>query len=219
MGAENFFNNQTTITFTVAVNNVTLKIISAKEIDDENLMPKITSFITISNNEPIEYCTKCGMRGEAVPIIINGEKVREGSWPWHAAIYYRPSVTTIRFRCGSTVINEKTVITIASCLVTYDARISERVAFDADKLYVSVGETVLFDSSSVTQQMFQVDEIKFHEMYKKEYTKDGIYKDDYNVALIIMKDEIQFSLHVQPICLPTSDEYDFDYRIGKVVGW
>lgn len=163
------------------------------------------------------------MRSEAIPIIINGDKVREGSWPWHAAIYYRPTTDTIKFRCGATIINERTLITIATCLVTYNAVLQRRVELDADKLFIAVGETILFDSSG-TRQMYKVNKIKFHENYTKEYSqgsfnKGDSFKDDYNLVLILLDKDIQYSLHVAPICLPNTDEYDYDGKVGKVVGW
>ncbi|CAG9806316.1 unnamed protein product [Chironomus riparius] len=221
IGSKEFSSNQTSILFTVLLEDVILKIFS----EDEDEIPKIVSVIVTLGDETEEYCstTKCGMRSEAIPVIINGEKVREGSWPWHAAIYYRPTTGTIKFRCGATIINERTLITIATCLVTYNAAIQKRVELDIDKLSVAVGETILFDSSG-TRQVFKVNEIKFHENYTKEYVQGSFnsarsYKDDYNVALIILHEDIRYSLHVVPICLPTSDEYDYDGKVGKVVGW
>jgi secreted trypsin-like serine protease len=180
--------------------------------------------VTLGENTE-EYCStvKCGMRSEAIPVIINGEKVREGSWPWHAALYYRPTTDTIKFRCGATIINERTLITIATCLVTFNAALQRRVDLEIDKLSVAVGETVLFDSSG-TRQVHKVNKIKFHENFAKENIHDSFkahrsYKDDYNVALILLDEDIRYSLHVAPICLPTDDEYDYDGKIGKVVGW
>lgn len=193
--------------------------------DDEDEIPKIVSVIVTLGEDTEEYCStvKCGMRSEAIPVIINGEKVREGSWPWHAALYYRPTTDTIKFRCGATIINERSLITIATCLVTYNAALQRRVELDIDKLSIAVGETILFDASG-TRQVFKVNEIKFHENYMKEYTQGNFnsansYKDDYNVALIFLDEDIRYSLHVAPICLPTTEEFDYDGRVGKVVGW
>ncbi|KAG5670766.1 hypothetical protein PVAND_001007 [Polypedilum vanderplanki] len=216
-GAEDFSVNISKVSFNVLFNDVTLKILRKS-----NKIPQISSVIV--NNE--EYCERqhCGIRSEAIPIIIGGNKVREGSWPWHSAIYYRPYIGTLNYRCGATIVNKKTVITTASCLVTYDASVQDRVKIKTEKLSVGVGETILYDSSAANRQILEVDEMKLHEMYKIKLSTDDDdgYKDDYNVALLILKNEIKYSLHVQPICLPSytdDEEFDYDNQIGKVVGW
>jgi hypothetical protein len=208
--------NSTKISFFLSFDDVTLKI-SKKS----RKLPRISSVIVRGE----EFCERksCGVRSEAVPVIIGGNRVREGAWPWHAALYYRPSVDVLRFRCGSTILNKKTVITIATCLVTFDPGVQERVAIAAVKLSVGVGETVLYDSSAAHHQMIPIDEIKLHEMFKRVQAEDGdVHRDDFNVALLLLRDDIRFSLHVQPICLPAytvDDEFDYDERRGKVVGW
>jgi secreted trypsin-like serine protease len=153
-----------------------------------------------------------------VPVIINGRHVREGAWPWHAAIYLRRTSDSIDFRCGSTIINKRTLITIATCLVTYNPKVQKRIEITANQLIVGVGETVLFDASGARQN-HRVERVKFHENFLKDgRMKDGL-KDDFNVAILLLNEDIMYSLHVRPICLPESDEYDYDDRIGKVVGW
>ncbi|KAG5670770.1 hypothetical protein PVAND_001011 [Polypedilum vanderplanki] len=159
------------------------------------------SFNVLFNDVTLKILRK----SNKIPQISSGS-----SWPWHSAIYYRPYIGTLNYRCGATIVNKKTVITTASCLVTYDASVQDRVKIKTEKLSVGVGETILYDSSAANRQILEVDEMKLHEMIKIKLSNDDDdgYKDDYNVALLILKNEIKYSLHVQPICLPsyTDDE-------------
>jgi hypothetical protein len=200
----------------VSFDDVTIKV-SKKS----SKIPTIASVI-VSNVEQCER-QQCGVRSDAIPVIVGGSHVREGAWPWHTALYYRPSSDVLRYRCGSTIINAKTVVTTATCMVTFDASLQQRVVIAAAKLLVGVGETVLYGSSSARQRMIKVDDIKLHQQFKAvQALYDDGFKDDYNVALAILSDAIDYSLHVQPICLPlytVDDEFDYDGRVGKVVGW
>ena len=55
--------------------------------------------------------------------------------------------------------------------------------------------------------------IKYHLNYDKETT-------DFDVAVIELKDPIEFRPNARPICLPeSSDNSDFVGRKGTVIGW
>lgn len=53
-------------------------------------MPVISSVLIIDGmlpegTEQQEYCEcECGVQDESIPIVLGGDKAREGAWPWHA---------------------------------------------------------------------------------------------------------------------------------------
>lgn len=122
----------------------------------------------------------------------------------------KPDVSSLRFRCGATIINKKTLITTATCLFTQNA------AFQPRKLLVAVKESTLYGPSS---GRFAVEQVKLHEKFNAEETTENNLKYDYNVGLLITQTEIIFSLHVNAICLPENENFNFKGKTGVVVGW
>ena len=72
--------------------------------------------------------------------------------------------------------------------------------------------TNLFDPSSIR---IKVHSLKIHEKFKL----DDNSQNDFNIGLLITDEEIQFSLHVHPACLPASDNFDFNGKGGVAIGW
>jgi hypothetical protein len=99
------------------------------------------------------------------------------------------------------------LLTTATCLWTQNQPI------DHEKLQVAIKETEIYGDSSTK---IAITEIKLHENFMDEKNK---FQMDYNVGLLISETDIPFSLHVRPICLPQSDEFDFDGKLGTIVGW
>lgn len=179
-------------------------------------MPQITSVIVEDGalsgdvvREEYCSCENCGIRDDAVGIIIGGIEARVGSWPWNAAIYFKSSVTNLMFRCGATIINKRTLITTATCLFTAGKQINPQ------KLVIAAKENNLYGASS---KKLSIQEIKIHENFTQDEVV-GKLKYDYNVALLITEVEIPFSLHVNAICLPQSTVFNFDGKQGIVIGW
>lgn len=178
----------------------------------ENSLPFITS-VTIQDNEDNrqELCNcNCGLQDEAVGNILGGVEAREGAWPWNAGIYYKPTVSTLTFRCGATMINSRTLLTTATCLITQDKEIHH------EKLLVAAKETTLYGAAS---SRIGVEKVRIHENFTTEDSARNRLKFDFNVALLITETEIPTSLHVHAICLPESDKFDFRGKTGTVVGW
>lgn len=175
-------------------------------------MPKITSVIVEDGSLPDskrtrqEYCCEgCGIQDQAIPIILGGVEARTGAWPWNSAIYYKTSVTNLAFRCGATIINRRTLITTATCLHTSDKQISQ------DKLLIAVKESTLHGPSG---KKINVAQIKIHENFTKDDSVANTIKHDYNVGLLITETDIAFSLHVNAICLPERENFNFKDKKG-----
>lgn len=122
----------------------------------------------------------------------------------------RSDVSNIRFRCGATIINKKTFITTATCLFSGGQSLQPK------KLLVAVKEQALYGPSGKKLSVFDV---KIHENFRSEESAESKFKHDYNVGLLISEKEIQFSLYVNPICLPQIEKFNFNGRTGIVVGW
>jgi hypothetical protein len=212
-GAENFEVQNKTMRFSASMDDV--RVMIRKKGGN---MPRITSVIVEDGSLPEaeiskqEYCSceGCGIQDEAVAVILGGVEARSGAWPWNAAIYYKPSITKLQFRCGATIINKRTLITTATCLFTNGIQISP------EKLLIAVKETTLYGASS---RKINVQQIKIHENFTQDDRSVNQLKYDFNVGILITDSAIPFSLHVNAICLPESEKFNFKDKQGVVVGW
>lgn len=98
------------------------------------------------------------------------------------------------------------MITTASCLSTASQ------IFNPDRLLASVKSTNLFDPSN---ERINVQSVKVHENFR--LVEFG--QNDYNIGLVITQQKIPFSLHVHPVCLPRSENFEFSGKVGVVLGW
>lgn len=218
VGAEKYEVSNKTIMFTASAENVVILI---SRINDEDEMPRIYSVIIEDGSLPPdasvaqEFCTcdKCGQANEAVGVIIGGMEALDGFWPWNAALYHRQNSSYTNFRCSATIINQRTLLTTATCLMTGMKQIA------AEKLVVSVRETSLFSASG---KKLAVKEIKVHENFTSDVddssTKNKL-KLDFNIAVLILTKDINFSPNINAACMPNSINYDFKGKKGFAVGW
>jgi hypothetical protein len=210
-GAVDFEIQNKTITFKATETDVTVMI-----VNEGDKMPRIQSVIVedgaLPDSIPQELCTceNCGIVNEAAGIIIGGTDARDGYWPWNVAIYLRQNSSLINFRCGATIINHRTLITTATCMMI------EKIQIPSEKLIVTVRETSLF---SLAAKKLAIKEIKIHENFTTDESIKNKLRYDFNVALLITTKDIQFTPQVYSICLPNSFNYDFRNRKGFVVGW
>lgn len=218
VGAENYDVSNRIITFTASVENVAILI---SRIHDEDEMPRIYSVTIDDGFSPPEvsapqelcFCDKCGQVNDAVGVIIGGQEAMDGYWPWNAAIYYRQNSSYSSFRCSATIINQRSLLTTATCLMTGEKKIS------ADKLAVAVREISLFSASG---KKLAVKEIIIHENFTSgtdDTTTKNKFKFDFNIAILILTKDINFSPQVNSACLPNSESYDFKGKKGFAVGW
>lgn len=85
--------------------------------------------------------------------------------------------------------------------------------FQPESLIVAVKLSNLFESSSKRKR---VQSIKIHEEFKIEGNGQD---NDFNLGLLIVQEDIQFSLHVHSACLPPSDRIDLNGKMGIALGW
>ncbi|GFT33793.1 clotting factor B [Trichonephila clavipes] len=138
------------------------------------------------------------------PSIAGGEESQVGAWPWMAGIYTR-NFGIENFLCGAAIINNKHLVTAAHC---FGSRGNARVL--PTRYSVRVGSIKVLEG---TQHL--IDEIIIHPQY--------IPRQHYNdIAVIRLKDSINFENNIQPICLPSAPDMRRMKLLGRevtVTGW
>ncbi|XP_026470067.1 uncharacterized protein LOC113374031 isoform X2 [Ctenocephalides felis] len=149
------------------------------------------------NSSPFKCTPECGL---ATPkghgLVIGGQKVKVGDFPWHAGIYEK-NETNYKYNkqiCGGSIINAKTIISAAHCF--YPTGGTE--PYDKSRFVVAVGKIYRgwFDDRDVFAQRNNIDQLLIPPTYDDLI---GNYAQD--IALIITQFSMTFSPFVRPICI------------------
>ncbi|XP_033608971.1 transmembrane protease serine 2-like [Cryptotermes secundus] len=147
---------------------------------------------------------RCGIRPQAInqwassrhSRIVGGGNAAPGSWPWQAALYKEGE-----FQCGATLIADRWLVSAGHCF--YHA---------LDDYWVARLGALRRGSSfpSPYEQLRPVSHIILH----PGYVDAGFLND---ISLLRLRDPVQFSDFVRPVCLPPAPIHDG--RLCTVVGW
>uniref|UniRef100_A0A182NCR4 Peptidase S1 domain-containing protein n=1 Tax=Anopheles dirus TaxID=7168 RepID=A0A182NCR4_9DIPT len=143
----------------------------------------------------------CGRRlVKTAPLIRNGHNAIAGQWPWHVAIMLKIGSTT-EYSCGGSILNENTILTAAHCLFYNKKQIS------ANRIIVSIGQTLLFEAGTVSQTGVAKEVIAHPEFRFSDMVND--------IAVIKLASSIRMTDYVQPICLWNATNHDEMPIVGK----
>lgn len=148
------------------------------------------------------------MKHNFIFLSAGGGTVIQAAWPWIVAIYLNlaqgPS-----FHCVGSLISARTVVTTASCFQT-----TNRV-YQANEVVLFLGRYNIVNSKENEVRTSSVDQILIHEDYM---VNEG--SADADIALAIMRQKVEYSDYIRPICLwEGSDNLSIIGQFGTVIGW
>ncbi|XP_064292716.1 serine protease 43-like isoform X5 [Plodia interpunctella] len=142
-------------------------------------------------------------------LVINGAPTYEGEWPWQIALYQTQTID-YKYICGGTLVSHRHVITAAHC-VTLKNR--NRVV-NKGTLTVYLGKHNL-RTSTTGVEIRAVEDVITHPQYNaSSFSRD--------LAVLVLRDPVQYSDWVRPVCLWPENLVDISNIIdkkGSVVGW
>ncbi|XP_031624470.1 phenoloxidase-activating factor 3-like [Contarinia nasturtii] len=133
---------------------------------------------------------------------LNGELAENNEFPWMAALVYFDEDYKVSFDCGGTIISNKFVLTAAHC-------VSQR-----QPTMVRMGKVSLKNGNNdvIKATNHEIEEIIVNPLYDLD-TKVN------DIALIRVKNTIQFSSYIGPACLQTNlDDIPSDVKL-TVTSW
>ncbi|XP_069086366.1 ovochymase-2-like [Pleurodeles waltl] len=162
------------------------------------------------DNITIDWPTSCGspaITPKSLQVrIANGEEATPHSWPWQVSVQ-SSSLTILPFqhKCGGSLIHEEWIILAARCLTSSSNLNLWRVC--VGKHNMSVTES--------SENCISIDAIFSHEDFTFSTTKD--HSND--VALVHLKEKVNFTQAISPICLPRTDEILPPGELCYATGW
>lgn len=134
--------------------------------------------------------------------VISGTRTKRGHHPWQATIRVRGQNGRSNHWCGGVVISKNHILTAAHCLVGYGK----------GSYFIRLGDhhSEIYEDSEI--EIF-IEDWFIHEEFRK-----GQHMNN-DIAVILLKQPIQFTNYIQPICLPKNDA---NYAPGlncTISGW
>lgn len=148
--------------------------------------------------------------------IVGGENAELHEYPWLALLYYQNKESDpVRYKCGGTLINLRTIITAAHCV---EGRMGELLKF------VRLGE---WDTSSdvdcVDEEECSDAPIDFVPEKIIVHPERSQVEKNNDIALIVLKNEVPYTDFIRPICLPVKNFEPEDIKSVAqallVAGW
>ncbi|KAK7603214.1 hypothetical protein V9T40_003213 [Parthenolecanium corni] len=144
--------------------------------------------------------------------LFGGRPEELGSWPWMVALGYRKlSYPTINYRCGASLIADEWLLTAAHCVVeTSPFQLTTARLGDLD-----LDDSVV-DNASPVDVPIESTSVFPHPKYLDD-------RRNFDIALLRLKNPVQFTNLTTPICLYSGSTYEKDEFYKKkssyVIGW
>lgn len=139
---------------------------------------------------------------EAEDRIVGGQPAVPGSWPWHVALHKN----TVGHSCGGALITNRHIITAAHCVWT------PQPGQQYIKVHLGAHSREALPGSEMWEE---VEEICAHTSFKPN--RKTSFRGD--IAILKLKNKINFTNVVHPVCLPVSKEEIGDGSHLYVTGW
>ncbi|KAL3288181.1 hypothetical protein HHI36_002631 [Cryptolaemus montrouzieri] len=148
---------------------------------------------------------KCGL-----PQVLGENYNGIGAYPWVARIGFKNVLTgEVKFPCAGSIINNRVILTAAHCALAKADNyklFSVRIGEYSTNTEIDCGP----EFCGLPVQDVTLSHVVVHPGYDKQTFKD-------NVALIVLRNSINYTVTAQPICLPES--WSVTNNNGVLVGW
>lgn len=164
------------------------------------------------SDQPDDSQVQCGRphdRFKISPLIVGGQTIQRGAWPWLVAVYINKA-TGLSFNCGGNLVSNKIVVTAAHCFRSSDK------TYQASEVVIFLGRYNIMKWMEQGSQVSEVESINVHSEYMK-----ADMSFDADVAVVVMKTRVKYTEYIRPICLWEGSDSVTDIvgNSGTVVGW
>ncbi|XGW18204.1 hypothetical protein V3C99_002654 [Haemonchus contortus] len=158
---------------------------------------------------PVSSQLSCG-HAPIAPIemakILGGTVARPYSWPWQVELCMRSMFDKkCNLRCGGTIIDSEWVMSAGHCVNSYEGT--------PKSFGVKLGTYDYRDDDEDGEQLRDVIEIHVHPQFGKPHPFS------YDISLLRLSSPVNFTDHIQPVCVSKTMKTMNDNQTGYVTGW
>ncbi|KAK7601603.1 hypothetical protein V9T40_009044 [Parthenolecanium corni] len=174
----------------------------------DQIAPQTSPSLRRTKTKPAD----CGKPSKSHERVFGGRPAELGSWPWMVALGYRRlSDLTIHYQCGASLIADEWLLTAAHCVVnTSPLQLTTARLGDLD-----LDDSVV-DNASPVDVPIESTSVFPHPKYLND-------PRNFDIALLRLKNPVQFTNLTTPICLFSGSTYEKDEFYKKkspyVIGW
>jgi len=151
-------------------------------------------------------CGKTPIEPDLSSRIVGGKEAVPYSWPWQIEMCFDYGWGDCELRCGGTVIDKDWVMSAAHCVDGY--------THQPDSFGIKAGTFDYRNDNEGGEVVYKVERIVINPKFgsPKEFSND--------MSLLKIKGGINFTDHVQPVCVPkTVDDIIHTGKDAYVTGW
>uniref|UniRef100_A0A914Z8Y3 limulus clotting factor C n=1 Tax=Panagrolaimus superbus TaxID=310955 RepID=A0A914Z8Y3_9BILA len=139
--------------------------------------------------------------------IVGGEPAKPYSWPWQVDLCkVDDGDDKCNHVCGGSVIDEQWILSASHCKILTDVI--------PGKWFVKVGTYDYRDLDEPGEKIFNVSQVFTHPNYNNPYA------DSNDIALFKIDGKINFTKHIQPVCVPRNvSDIIHNGKSAYVTGW
>ncbi|XP_059477553.1 proclotting enzyme-like [Neocloeon triangulifer] len=151
---------------------------------------------------------ECGVSPQVSFLLVNGDSVAKGSWPWLSAIYDTTD-TGLSFICGGTLVTNRHVITAAHCVAVSQGKATLK---RPERVLVYLGKHNIVNFIERDAVPKEISSIVAHPQYTGKLDSAGV-----DLAVLTFETVTTFTAYIRPACLMDPNrQYS---NTGNVVGW
>lgn len=147
--------------------------------------------------------------------IYGGKETQLDEFPWLASLGYTDRFGRRQWSCGGTLINNRYVLTAGHCVI---GEIERKIGKLSVVKFGEHNTDTIIDCNKDSKcnnrpVTIEVDQVEYPPNY------DGLSNSPFDIALVRLKQKVDYTNFIRPICLPEPNEASRNAEMMTTAGW